>query len=149
MRRRDRGHPGAPYAARGRTRRSTAGRGVARHGFTLIEVLVALGIMSGALIGMAAFVGKAQHTVGSNSIASTASDLAAMRIEAVKGSNNYGALEQMAVTETSIIDGPGFTRTTLVTRTNTALGDYKTVTVLVTHPAMTTATRKTIVVGAS
>ena len=67
-------------------------------------------------------------------------DLAVSQVEAIKAYPTYATLE---ATFNGSVGGfstcPGCTRTTLITRTNSASQDYKTVTVTVTVPALSSS----------
>ena len=53
----------------------------ARRGMTLIEVILAIVILSGAMLGLANFGRKFQHATSESSSQTLASDLAAQRLE--------------------------------------------------------------------
>ncbi len=110
-----------------------------RRGMTLIEVILAIVILSGAMLGLANFGRKFQHLTSVSSNQTLASDLATQRLEDVKGFRTYSTLVSTynATTEVvPVLDSAyiGFQRSTTVTRCSgcpTATNDYVTVTVSV------------------
>ena len=135
-------------------RRSGSGGLPAREGFSLVEVIVALGLLTVVLLGLALFVSNMAHTTSESRLLGTASELAANRIETIKGSTNYASIDTFAVTETSITGSPtyaGFTRQTYVQHVGGAITDsvdYRVVTVVVTNPAMAGSVKKTTAIAA-
>jgi Tfp pilus assembly protein PilV len=122
---------------------------------TLIEVIIAVVILSAAMLGLANFVRQFQHTTSDTSTQTLASDLATTRLEAVKGDRVYATLvaNYNGVVESFSSDPVyrGFTRTTNVTRCAscpTATNDYTTVTVSVTGNNLSTTMKKTTVIAA-
>ena len=120
----------------------------ARRGMTILEVLMALVILTGALLGMGKFITNFAHSSSTGAIASTAADLVQDRLEYVKTTAPYSALLTYVAIESSIPGHPGFTRETDVVRTNTAQTDYTTVTVTVTQASLTNPVSKTTIIGA-
>lgn len=122
-----------------------------RKGMTLIECIVALALLSGAMLAMTAFMGRYAKVTGSMARRSEANELVADRLEEVKGAIRYTAIDSLyAKTEASIAGHPGLKRQTLVTHTGGAapsLYDYKTITVIVTGPGLETASKKTTVIS--
>ena len=103
---------------------------------TLIEILMALVILTGALLGMGRFITGFSHATSDGTLTSTASDLVLDRLEYVKATKPYPNLSTYAVTEASIPGFPSFARVTQVSRTNTAQFDYTAITVTVSHPSL-------------
>jgi prepilin-type N-terminal cleavage/methylation domain-containing protein len=107
-----------------------------RRGLSLVEVMVALGILGGVMLGLGMFA---------------AAQLASERLEKVKGAPRYSAVESLFVaTESSIPFNAGFFRQTWVTRVGglaTDTIDYKIVTVQVTNSQMPGSVRKTTVLA--
>lgn len=124
-----------------------------RRGFSLVEVIVALGILTMSLLGFALV---AQRFLRSNADVGTrtlASDLATTRIEQIKGEHNYATLVTTYNNQVETWTGnalyAGFTRTTYVTRNGpNATNDYVTVTVVVTGRALSPAIRRTTSIAA-
>jgi prepilin-type N-terminal cleavage/methylation domain-containing protein len=124
-------------------------RWLRRRGMTLIEVMIALVILTGALLGMGRFITSFAHTTSDGSLSSTASDLVLDRLEQIKAYNNYANIAATyAGTEASIPGYPGFTRVTQVLRTNTATTDYTAVTVSVSNTSMLNPVKKTTIIAA-
>jgi len=120
-----------------------------RRGMTLIEVMIAMVILTGALLGMGRFITSFSKTTSDGSLSSTASDLVLDRLEQVKGYGVYTNLAAtFATTEGSIPGYPGFTRQTQVLRTNNSTTDYTAVTVTVSNPSMSKAVKKTTIIAA-
>jgi prepilin-type N-terminal cleavage/methylation domain-containing protein len=140
-------------SSRSRVARNKAATAVAsdRAGMTLIEVIVALVLLTGALLSMGAFIARYAKVTGAVSRRSEANELVADRLEEVKGALRYSAIDSLyAKTEPTLPGHPGLTRQTLVTRTGGAapsLYDYKTVTVIVNGPGLTTPSKKTTVIS--
>lgn len=127
----------------------SARRSHARDGLTLIEVLVALVLLSGVAMGMSSYAAKFIRGTADASIRSTAGDLVSDRLEQIKGYGRYGTLESTYNgTESSMPGYANFTRRTDIVRVNTTTNDYKTITVTVTHPGLRTAVKKTTVISA-
>jgi prepilin-type N-terminal cleavage/methylation domain-containing protein len=133
----------SPHPARPASRRRFV-----RRAMTLVEVMIALVILTGALVGMGKFIAGFSHSTTDGSMNSTASDLVLDRLEQVKASSPYTNLNTYAATENSIPGFPGFVRTTQVTRTNNATTDYTTVTVTVSNVAMYKPVKKSTIISA-
>lgn len=125
-----------------------------RAGMTLIEVILAIVILSGAMLGLANFGRKFQHNTSASSDSALASDLATRRLEDVKSFRSYLTLVSIYnnVTETFASDPiyKGFTRTTYATRCDTTASphnDYVTVTVTVTGNSLAATMRKTTIIA--
>ncbi len=126
---------------------------------TLIEVIIAVMILSGVLIGLSNFTRRFQHLTNNHDALTIASELATGRIEAMELHRPYSTLVATfnGTSETSATSSanpsmtsyPGYTRTTSAVRTGpSATADYVTVTVTVTHPATGTTVRKSLVIAA-
>lgn len=119
---------------------------------TLIEVIMAISLLSVSLLSMGVFVGKFAKATRMMNSRNTASELVADRIEEVKGAARYSAIDSLyAVTETSITGFPGFTRKTMVAHVGGGapdLDDYKVVTVIVTSGQLTSPSKKTTIISA-
>jgi prepilin-type N-terminal cleavage/methylation domain-containing protein len=124
-----------------------------RAGMTLIEVIIAIVILSGALLSMGGFVTKFANTVNMSDIRSIASDLAADRIETVKAATSYASIDSLyAKTEAAgtVVGYPKFTRRTIVQRVGggpTDLVDYKIITVIVSTPPLKVPVKKTTIIS--
>ena len=123
----------------------------ARRGMTLIEVIVAIALLSGALLAMAVFIARFATVTGTTAIRAEANELVADRLEEVKGSMVYASIENTySKTEPTILNHPGFQRQTIVTHSGglpQSLYDYKTVTVLVTNSSLKMPAKKTTIIS--
>lgn len=119
----------------------------ARHGMTLIEVILAIVILSGAMLGLARFGQQFQRQTSSSSTQVIASDLATLRLETIKGWRVYSTLASTYANTTETFVGDpvygGFTRATKSLTTSTSIDDYVTVTVTITGNGLTTPITKT------
>lgn len=130
-------------------------RGVrARAGFSLVEVIVALGLLTVVLLGLALFVSNMAHNTSDSRLLGTASELAANRLETIKSATDYASIDTFAVKETSIPGSStyaGFVRQTYVQHVGGAVSDsvdYRIVTVVVSNPAMSDTVKKTTAIAA-
>lgn len=119
-----------------------------RSGMTLIEVMIALVILTGALLGMGKFITSFSHATSDGALSSVASDLVLDRLETIKGSTAYATLDAYAVTETSITGFTGYKRVTQVLRTLDATQDYKAITVTVSNPGLSVPVKKSTIIAA-
>jgi prepilin-type N-terminal cleavage/methylation domain-containing protein len=130
-----------------------------RSGMTLIEVIMAVMILSGVLIGLSNFTRRFQRLTNNHDALSVASGLAAARLEAVELHRPYSTLVATfnGTTETSATSSanpsmsayPGYTRTTAAVAVDSAYrARYVTVTVTVTHAATQTTVNKSLVIAA-
>ena len=124
-----------------------------RRGLTLIEVIVALVILTSVLLGLARFAVGFTRGVTTADARTVAVNLVSQRISEVRASPNYSGLETTYNgTEASIAGFTGYTRRTTIVRTGgprpTFTNDFKTVTVTVTAPGVTLPINKTVVVAA-
>jgi prepilin-type N-terminal cleavage/methylation domain-containing protein len=122
-------------------------------GVTLVEVIIAMVILTGVLLGMGAFAVNFTRVVARSDARTIAVNLAEQRISDVRATPNYSGLEAAYNgTETSLTGFPGYTRVTNIVHTGgprpTFTNDYKTVTITVSTPALKTAVTKTVVVAA-
>ena len=118
-----------------------------RFGLSLIEVMVSLGILGGALMAMSAFAVKLAQATTRARIRATAGQLISDRLESVKSAPRYTAIDTLYVgTEGSIAGFPGFIRQTWVSHVGGGVSDtidYRLITVEVRHPKLGTNMRKT------
>jgi prepilin-type N-terminal cleavage/methylation domain-containing protein len=123
-----------------------------RPGMTLIEVMIALVMLSTVLVGMGVFMAQYGRSVGTSSANATARELVAERLEYVKGTVQYPTIEvTYGGFEASIPGYPGFTRRTLVMRVGGRPNDrydHKVITVIVNGPGLLKPVKKTSVISA-
>jgi len=120
----------------------------ARRGMTLIEVMIALSIITTSMLGLGAFLPNFMHVSAQGTILSAASDLAVSRVETIKTWPTYSSLAAtFNATETSFSSCLGCKRVTLITHTSTTTADYETVSVTVSGPNITTPVEKTTVIA--
>ena len=114
-------------------------------------MVVALSILGGVLLGLGMFSVRLSQATSAARMRITGAQLAADRMEAVKGAPRYSAVESLFVATEAIVAGnPGYSRRTWVTRVGGQVADtidYKIVTVQVTNPQMTSNIRKTTVIA--
>ena len=124
-----------------------------RGGMTLIEVILAVVILSGAMLGLANFGRKFQHTASTTSDTTLASDLATQRIEQIKGFRVYSTLvSTFNGTSETFTDAAynGFFRQTRATRTQTSttpMYDYVTITVTAGRDTLVASAKKTTIIA--
>jgi prepilin-type N-terminal cleavage/methylation domain-containing protein len=123
----------------------------ARRGLTLVEVIVALAILGGVLIALGMFSVRLSQSTSESRIRIQAAQLAADRLEDVKGAPRYSAIESLYVaTESNIANNPGFTRRTWVERVGGSYADtidYKIITVQVSNSQLAGNVRKTTTIA--
>jgi prepilin-type N-terminal cleavage/methylation domain-containing protein len=123
-----------------------------RRGFTLIEVIVALLLLSVAIIGASAMGSLMFRRVSLANVQFTAVQLAEDRLDFVRLEPVYANLPNYVLNEPVIVGYPGFTRTTTVVRTLnvTVQGttDFRRVTVQVTSPGGVLPVVRSITIGA-
>ena len=114
---------------------------------TLVEVIVAMGLLGGVLFGMSAFSLKLAQSSTIARYKATAAQLISDRLEQVKGAPRYSVIDSAYVTTENNASGfTGFTRQTWVSRVGGSAQDtidYKLVTVEVRHAKLKTPLRKT------
>ncbi len=125
---------------------------------TIIEVMFAIVILSGVMLAMSRFGQGFTRATRNAANLSIASDLAAARIEAIRGHGTYGTLVSTfhntterstdATANPSMSGYDGFTRSTAAVFTATDTTDYVTVTVTVTAAVLSTPMQKTVVIAA-
>lgn len=129
-----------------------------RAGTTLIEVIIAVMILSGVLIGLSNFTRRLQRLTSNHDALATASELATARLDAILLHGTYSTLVSTfnGTTETSASSAnppmtqyPGYSRATSVVAVDSAYrAKYVTVTVTVTQPATSTTVTKSLVIAA-
>lgn len=127
-----------------------------RAGMTLPEIMVAMVILVGALLGMAQFTVKFTRSVGEAQVRAAGAELASSRIEQARSQATYLAIDSLALTEIGIADSStgrtyrGFDRRTYVQRVGDAtstVNDYKIVTVVVSGQPLLAPVKKTTVIS--
>ncbi|MEO9045938.1 MAG: prepilin-type N-terminal cleavage/methylation domain-containing protein [Gemmatimonadaceae bacterium] len=123
-----------------------------RKGMTLIEVMIAVTILSTAMLGIAGFMGKFAHIVAVSDVKNTASEIASQRLEEIKNAPRYSAIDTLYPgTTTMATPYVGYTRTTIVSHTGggaSDLYDYKTVTVTVANSRLDVPVKRTTIIAA-
>lgn len=132
-----------------------------RDGVTLVEVIVAITILTGATLVMGGFMAQFARTVGQTQARASASQLVTERLEFARAAGAYSDIDTLVRTEgppvltrrtASVVDTfPAYSRQTWVTRVgggSTDTLDYRVVTVEVRAPGLATPVRKTTIVSA-
>ncbi len=125
-----------------------------RAGFTLIEVVVALFIMTGVLLALGGFTAKFAASSSQTHMVVNANEMAARRLDAIRQQPTYASLDTLAGTDSvspwTRADGLTYVVTTSLRRTGSATDtvDYKTITVTVTQRAMKKVVSKTTIMAA-
>lgn len=122
-------------------------------GMTLIEVLIALTIMSISILALASYITRFTRDSSESYMREVANELASTRIEEIKGAGNYRKLDSLFGGTEVYTAGryKGFERETILLRTGggeTDLFDYTTVTVLIRSSYFPTPVSKTSIIAA-
>lgn len=121
-------------------------------GFTLVEVVVALVILSTAVLGLASSAAQLTTAAASAEIRALAQVAVDDRLARVRLDPRYASLDSLyAGAESDLFEVPGLRRTTTVTRITQDEGrpvDYTLVTIVVTGPSITSPISRRIVVAA-
>lgn len=130
-----------------------ANASVVRNGFTLVEVLVALMLISGVALAMGAAVARLSSTAAREGQSMRALELTRERVVRVAGDPAYARLETRYNGTEAAATLAGFTRTTTIQRvlqngTGGLMLDYKIVDVQVTGPGVRGAVTRRVIVAA-
>lgn len=125
----------------------------APRGFTLVEVLLALVLLSFMVMGFQAATGEIIRQSAESDHASVAARLVENRLDRIRLDPEYERLEgRYAGREDSVPSYPGLSRTTTIRRTRAESGrgvlDYVTVTVTVAGPGLGDPVSRTVVIAA-
>ncbi len=124
-----------------------------QRGFTLVEILVAITILAGTVLGMTQFTRGFTRASADESVIARASDLATQQLETVKAWRTYATLVSTYhnADVTFAAAGPylGLRRRTFAVRTGpTAWTDHVTVTVEVTGGGLPAPVKRTTIIAA-
>ena len=121
-----------------------------RDGFSLVEVIVAILLLSGVLLVLGGFSFKFARATGQAHLVITANEIAATRMDQVKQAKTYDAVDLLGVDTTVTKDFTNFQVHTVVLHQGSATvtQDLRYVTVTVSHPSMTRAVTKTTAIAA-
>lgn len=121
-----------------------------RAGFTLIEVMIALVILSVVLLGLAGTVGALSVQVARTTSSTEAIQLAESRITHVELNPRYDSLETWYEGEETDVEGTGYDRDTQIVRWGGPgeSMDHKVITVTVDGRGLVTPVSRTTVVAA-
>jgi prepilin-type N-terminal cleavage/methylation domain-containing protein len=123
---------------------------MSRRGFTLIELMLAIVILTIVLTGVARYTGQFLHAVTTATARTTAAQVATEQIELVKADPSYTTLAaSWDGTETGFPGYPQMSRVTTVSRITgtTPPRDYTVITVRVEEPTLGAPVNVTTVVG--
>jgi prepilin-type N-terminal cleavage/methylation domain-containing protein len=110
-----------------------------RRGFTLIEVMLAVSILSVVLVGVARYNSQFLHTVSTSTVRTVAAEVARERISLVDMDPSYTTLAATWTGDSLNFPGyPNMRRVTTVSRVtgNNPPRDYTVITVRVSEPSM-------------
>lgn len=128
----------------------SANRSSTRSGFTLVEVLIALVVLSLMILGLTTATAALVHNATKNDRMTSAIELAEDRIQTMQIEPDYSHIETYVGTESSFPTLTGFTRQTSVVRVG-GVGltqDYKRITVIVNGPGLSSPVERSVTVGA-
>lgn len=123
-------------------------------GFTLVEIMISLVILSVAILGLGASTSRMVTPVAEAEAEFLAMQVAEDRLAEISLDPRYELLDHLyAGADSGLVGLPGYTRTTGLTRTQTAgtagkVVDYWTVTVAVGGGRLTNSITRKLVIGA-
>jgi len=120
-----------------------------RSGFTLLEVAIALAILGGVLLVLATTTARFIHTVTLDRVRTQANAVADAQIARIRLWPAYDSLATVFTGTTSNFPFTGWTRQTVVNRTQTAQNDFTRVTVVVSAPVLSNPVERTITLAAT
>ncbi len=139
------------YSLRRSQRDRASQRADNRNGMTLVEVIVAMMILTGVLLALGSFTARFAQASGQARLVIAANELAARRLDAVRTQPTYLAVSNLAGNRTVTSDFQPFTESTQVVRIGGAATDsvdYMLVTVSISNPSMRRIVKKTTAVAA-
>ena len=117
-----------------------------RRGFSLIEVMVALVIITIVALSLGRFVGNFSHVVATSTVRTSAVSVAQEQIDSIRTASSANVYPNLvSLFNGHVVTGfpgyPNMVRTTTVVRRtqNTPKKDYTVITVAVTEPTLGTA----------
>jgi len=123
-----------------------------QNGFTLLEVIVALMLLTTTVMGMQLVTAQMLHRMTISQVQLSASELAEDRLDQIRLEPDYTRLPVYAETESAITGFPNFTRKTTVVQqrdsTSRGITDFRRITVEVRAPGLTMPVARTLVIGA-
>lgn len=136
-------------------RRPRAGS-AARRGMTLLEVILAVIILSGVLLVLGGFSAKFAQANGQAHLVITANEIASARLDEIRTQPTYASIDTLATptngADSVQKDNTTFLRVTKIRHVGgtaaTDSVDYRLMTVIVTHPSMTRTVSKTTAIAA-
>ncbi|HEX7118548.1 MAG TPA: prepilin-type N-terminal cleavage/methylation domain-containing protein [Longimicrobiales bacterium] len=123
-----------------------------RGGFTIVELLVALVLLTVGVLGLQMVTGRMLRTVSTLDRRAIAAQIAEDRIEQVRADPSYGSLTVRYGEEAAPLpEYPGLTRETLVVRqrdsTETGVTDFTRITVVVEGAGLSSPVTRSVSVG--
>ena len=122
-----------------------------RRGMTLVETMIAMVILGAVLSSLGVYAARFTTATSQANNRAIATELAADRLERIKGATTYPGIDSMAVTETNPLGLKGFVRQTVVRRVGGSLAsdtvDFKVITVSVTAPGIKAKVAKTTTIA--
>ncbi len=123
-----------------------------RKGFTLVEVIVAMVLLTMVVLGSQSLAASMIRTAATSNVRMQAMQLAQDRIDLIRIDPQYDSLSnRYTATESSISGHPGFSRRTAFARVQTATSvgtiDFLRITVDVTAPTLQGPVTRTVTVA--
>ncbi len=122
----------------------------ARKGMTLVEVIIAMLLLTGVVLVLGGFSAKFAQASSQAHLVIGANEIAAARLDAVRQQPTYAAIDSLARTDTITSDFTKYTLRTQVVHIGGAVTDsvdYKIVSVTVSHPQMKKTVAKSTAVA--
>lgn len=136
-----------------RPRRNPLARRPTPRGFTLIELVVSIVILSVTCVAMLRFGGMFSRSNADATARADAARIASSRLETIRSAATYAAIDGYAETNTIPTGFAAFKRTTVITRVGgtaaTDTLDYKIITTTVTSQRLTSSVSKTTAISAN
>lgn len=126
---------------------------IMRDGFTIVEILLSLLLLSFVVLGFQAATGEIIHYAAQSDRALVAVQLAEDRLELIRLDPDYEALEaRYEAVEGNLPGFDGLTRNTVITRTQTTeptgILDYHRITVTVSGSGLRSPAARTLILAA-
>jgi Tfp pilus assembly protein PilV len=118
-------------------------------GFTLIEICIAIVILTAAILGLGASTSRMLTPTGNAELEFVALAAVEDRLAEIKLDPRYGVLDSLyETTQTNLPGLTGVSRVTSITRTQGAQGDFQTIVVTVSGGRLPAPVSRTLIMGA-